>query len=307
VRAAAERHDRVNTDDEERTMSFEETMGTVSSMISATQSLAAIGAELSLKVSGAQVDPSVLAALKAVSAAAGLPDLDALAPEQQGMLSSIIRVMIRQADDLVSEPGRAPGWSTDDQVLTEGFGRASMGVPPMILAGAPELADVTSFLDVGTGIGLLAVAATNVWPSANVVGIDASDKVLERARANVAGAGRDDRITLRHQRVSALDDVETYDCAWVPTFFVSADELTAGVGRIPTALRPGGWIVLGRNEPGPNPVAQATTAVTTARNGGTDLDVKAATELLETTGFTAIRALDRTPAPIGFVIGQKPG
>lgn len=288
-------------------MSFEETMGTVSGMISATQSLAAIGAELSLKVSGAPVDPTVLAALKAVSAAAGLPDLDSLAPEQQGMLSSIIRVMIRQADDLVSEPARAPGWSTADPVLTEGYGRASMGVLPMILAGAPELAEVTSFLDVGTGVGLLAVAATNVWPNAAVVGIDASDKVLERARANVGGAKRDDRITLRHQRVSELDDVEAFDCAWVPTFFVGADELTAGVERILHALRSGGWIVLGRNEPGPNPVAQATTAVTTARNGGTDLDVKAATDLLEAAGFTAVRALDGSPAPIGFVIGQKPG
>src|SRR4029077_4004988 len=141
-------------------------------------------------------------------------------PDQRAMLHGMIRMLVRTADDLVNDPGRAPGWTTTDPVILESIGRASMSMPGAIVAGAPELANVTSFLDVGTGVGWLAVAATNVWPSANVVGIDVNDHVLERARANVASVGLEDRITLRKQSVAELDDVDAYDLAWVPTFFI---------------------------------------------------------------------------------------
>ena len=127
-----------------------------------------------------------------------------------------------------------------------------MMIPPM-LAAAPEFEHVTSLLDVGTGVGWLAIAAANLWPSATVVGVDVWQPALERARTNVKEAGLDDRITLRNQDVTALDDVDAYDCAWVPTFFIPEDALPAGLERIARSVRPGGWIVLGRFEPPPSP------------------------------------------------------
>lgn len=117
-------------------------------------------------------------------------------------------------------------------------------------------------------------------------------------------AGLADRITLRN--VTALDDVDTYDCAWVPTFFLPEKVLTDALSKIVQALRPGGWVVLGRFEPLPDPLAQATTALRTIRSGGTTLDVERATDLLRDAGCTSIRSLERMgPLPIGFVIGQK--
>jgi predicted O-methyltransferase YrrM len=127
------------------------------------------------------------------------------------------------------------------------------------------------------------------------------------ARANVKEAGLDDRITLRNQDVSALDDVDAYDCVWVPTFFIPEAALLAALPKIVTALRPGGWVVLGRFDPAPDPIAQATSTLRTVRSGGTVLDAKRSIDLLDDVGCTSVRDLEHHfPAPMGFVIGQKP-
>ncbi len=287
-------------------MSFEEVMAVVSPLLAANDALAAIGAELSLKSSGEEADAVFVSALRSVSAAAGLPDLDGLAPQQQAMALNIIRLYFAQANELLNDPGRPPGWTYTDPLVLEGMGRGSMMIPPM-LAAAPEFERVTSLLDVGTGVGWLAIAAANLWPSAKVVGLDVWEPALERARTNVKEAGLDDRITLRNQDVTALEDVDAYDCAWVPTFFLPEDALITALAKIVDALRPGGWVALGRFESPPDPLAQATMAVRTIRGGGCTLDSKRSAELLRSAGFASVRDLERAgPAPIAFVIGQKP-
>jgi len=287
-------------------MSFEQVMGTIQGMATSIDALAAIGAELSLKSAGTSTDPDIESALERVSAAAGLPDLGSLAPEQQAMVLSVIRLFFAQAADLMNEPERAPGWEFTDPLVLDGFGRGSMMVP-MMLAPAPELANVTSFLDVGAGVGLLAVSAARVWPTATVVGIDVWEPSLERARANVAAAGLDERITLRNQDLTALDDVDAFDCAWLPTFFLPDDVLKTGLARVMQAVRPGGWIVLGLFLPPPQPLGEATMALRTIRSGGCVLDVERASALLEDAGCAAVHRLETaTPMPVGFVLGQRP-
>jgi len=287
-------------------MSFEQVMGTVQGMSAAVDTLAAIGAELSLKTSGAQTDPSIESALARVLEAAGVPDLDELAPPQQAMALALIRMFFAQAADLLAEPTRRPGWTFTDPDVLDGYGRGSMMVP-MRLAAEPELANVSSFLDVGAGVGLLAVSATNVWPDASVVGIDVWEPSLERARANIGAAGLDDRITLRNQDLIALDDADAYDCAWIPTFFLPEDVLKTGLARTLRAVRPGGWAVLGVFLTPPDPVAASTTALRTIRGGGCVLDLDRAAELLADAGFVNVHPLERTmPMPLGFVIGQRP-
>jgi predicted O-methyltransferase YrrM len=197
------------------------------------------------------------------------------------------------ARELLAEHGSDPGATVSE-------------LPPM-LAAASEFESVTSLLDVGTGVGWLAIAAANLWPSATVVGIDVWEPALDRARTNVKEAGLDDRITLRNQDVTELDDVGAYDCAWVPTFFLPEDALITALAKIVNALRPGGWVVLGRFESAPDPLAQATMAVRTIRGGGCTIDAERSTELLRGAGFASVRDLERTgPTPVAFVIGQKP-
>ena len=98
-------------------------------------------------------------ALRGVLEAAGLTGLDELAPQQQAIVASLARLYVHQADELLEAPGRSAGWTFTDPVILDGWGRGSMMVPPAIKAAHPDLADVTSFLDVGTGVGLLAVSA----------------------------------------------------------------------------------------------------------------------------------------------------
>jgi SAM-dependent methyltransferase len=178
-------------------------------------------------------------------------------------------------------------------------------VPGALAAAVPELAGVRSFLDVGSGTGLLAIAAASVWPRATVVGIDVRGPSLEAVAANVRAAGLGDRITLRDQDVAALDDSDAYECAWSPMFFVTEPVLEAAMPRLYRAMRPGGWLVFGRMAPPPDPLAQAVSTLRTIRGGG-DFDAKHLVAALEAVGCTAVRVVPRQgPAPMEYVIGRR--
>lgn len=288
-------------------MPFEDVMATVSRWLVATEALAAVGAELALLEAPEPGHPDVVGALQAVSAAAGLPDLSELSPPQREMVIGLARMVVHQAADLVDNPGRQPGWTFTDPAILQGWGRGSMMVPGALAAAAPELADVRSFLDVGAGIGLLAIAAASVWPQADVVGIDVWGPALEAAEANVRAAGLASRITIREQNVISLADTDAYDCIWFPTFFVTEAVLEAAMPRLRRALRPGGWLVLGRMAAPPDPLAQATTTLRVVRSGGAEFDAKRLSAGLESAGCTAVRVVPRQgPVPLEYVIGQRP-
>jgi len=288
-------------------MSFEDVMTVVGRWLTATEAFAAVGAELTLQQGPEPGHPVVLDALQSVSAAAGLSGLDELTGPQRQMVTGLIRMGLHQACDLLDDPGRPPGWTFTDPAILQGWGRGSAMIPGALAATVPELADVRSFLDVGSGVGLLAIAAAGVWPQATIVGIDVWGPSLEAAAANVRAAGLGDRITVRDQDVATLDDSEAYDCAWFPTFFVTEPVLEAAMPRLCRALRPGGWLVAGRMAPPPDPLAQAVSTLRTIRAGGADFDAKRLVAALEAVGCTAVRVVPRQgPAPMEYVIGQRP-
>lgn len=287
-------------------MSFEDVMTAVSRWMVATEALAAVGAELTLAQAGEPGHPDVARALRAVSATADLPSLAQLAPPQREMVTGMIRMCLRQAQDLVDDPGRAPGWTFTDPDILAGWGRGSMMVPAA-LASAPELTGIRSFLDVGTGIGLLAIAAARTWPEASVTGIDVWEPVLRIAAGNISSAGLGDRVTVRRQDVAELADEGSYDCVWFPTFFVAEPVLDAAVPRLVRSLRPGGWLVLGRMAPPPDPLAEAASALRTIRGGGGVFDAERLAAALKDAGCAGVRTLPRSgPAPLEYVIGQQP-
>ncbi len=288
-------------------MSFEDVMAAVMRWTTATEALAALGAELSLAQTGESAPPEIAGALRAVSTAAGLPDVSDLDPQQRAVALGVIRLYVHQALDLLAEPGRAPGWTFTDPVILDGWGRGSTMVPAVIANAHPDLGAVTSFLDVGTGVGLLAVAAANLWPAAEIVGIDPWTPSLDRARDNVMQAELSHRITLRQQDAVEIDDVDTYDCIWVPTFFLSESALEQALPALFGALRPGGWFALGRFRPAPDPLVEATATLRTIRGGGCDLEAKRAVELLEQTGCESVQVVPpKGPVPLELIIGRRP-
>lgn len=287
-------------------MSFEDVMIAVSRWMLATEALAAVGAELTLAETGEPGHPDVVRALRAVSVAAGLPDLDQLAPPQRQLVCGVARMCLRQAQDLIDDPARAPGWTFTDPDILAGWGRGSSMVPGALAAAMPELAGIGSFLDVGSGVGLLAIAAARTWPAAAITGIDIWEPALRIAAENVRSAGLADRITLRREDVASLDESEVYDCVWFPTFFVSEAMLDAAVPRLVRSLRRGGWLVLGRMAPPPDPVAEAVTTLRTVRGGGADFGPERLAAALEAARCAGIRALPRNgPAPMEYVIGRR--
>ena len=169
-------------------MVFEELMTAVNRWAVASEALAAVGAELTLMRKPESSDPEVVAALQAVSDAAGLRGFDELTPQQREMAIGFIRLCLHQSVDLIDAPQRTRGWAFTDPAILEGWGRGSAIIPGALVASAPEMAGVRSFLDVGTGVGLLAIAAARVWPEATIVGIDVWGPSLAAAAANISAA-----------------------------------------------------------------------------------------------------------------------
>jgi SAM-dependent methyltransferase len=281
-------------------------MGKVQEWSDAAQTLAAVGAELALLESGAPQPPAeVVTALRGVTAAAGLAGLHELPAPQQAVALSMIRAFLHQAVDLIDDPARGPGWGYTDPAILDGWGRASRMVPTVIAQAHPDLAEVTRFLDVGTGVALLAIAATEVWPDATVVGLDTSSTSLARAKAHVDSAGRSDRIELREQALADLDDVDEFDLAWVPSFFLAERDLEVGLQAAVGSLRPGGWIVVGAERPVDDPLGAALVTLDRARNDGSALDAARVAALLERAGCGDVHVAPPMPVPLDFVLGRR--
>jgi SAM-dependent methyltransferase len=292
------------TTTQEAPVSMEEMMGAVMRLSSSLDVLAALGARAG--TDGDAVPTDIAAAIDEVLAAAGMPSPDGLAPQQRMAVAGMIRTTFGQALDLLDRPSRPAGWSYADVAVLEGQGRGSMSVPPMMVATG-EFGDVRSFLDVGTGVGWLAVAAAQVWPNAEVIGVDTWEPSLERAAQNVSASGLAERVEIRKQSAAELSDRDRFDLTWVPAFYLAADVLPGAFTSILAATRVGGRIAVGRFDAPPDPVALAAQRLRTLRDGGALPSVDETVTMLTNAGWSDVRALPRPPqVPLQFVVGTKP-
>lgn len=103
---------------------------------------------------------------------------------------------------------RAPGWTYEDPVILESQGQVSGLIVRSIDTLAVKrpalgttLKQPGALLDVGTGVGWLAIEAARSWPALRVVGIDSWEAALILARKNLAQSDVAERVELRSQRV----------------------------------------------------------------------------------------------------------
>jgi 2-polyprenyl-3-methyl-5-hydroxy-6-metoxy-1,4-benzoquinol methylase len=169
----------------------------------------------------------------------------------EGDLRSQLMQAIRFLDGVRSGP-QPHGWSHTDRTVLQAQGDASTGFVPMFRMGMlPQLGDLAArleredaaMLDVGVGVGALAIAMCRAFPKLRVVGLDTVDPPLAIAREKVAAAGLDGRIELRKLAVEQLADTSVFDIAWLPSFFIAETVLPAAVERTFASLRPGGWLL----------------------------------------------------------------
>lgn len=97
-----------------------------------------------------------------------------------------------------------------------------------------------SLLDVGTGTGILAMAAARLHPGARIVGFDNDSEAIEVANENAGINGLSEAIDLEVNRLSAYAGGE-FDFVVAN---LTADVIIPLANELPAVLRPGATIVL---------------------------------------------------------------
>lgn len=100
-------------------------------------------------------------------------------------------------------------------------------------------------LDLATGTGDLAIALARRIRGVQVLGVDLSEQMLDRARSKVSACGLDERVVLAQgeaERLEAADD--TFDVVTVGFGVRNFEDLEAGLREIARVLRPGGRAVI---------------------------------------------------------------
>lgn len=220
---------------------------------------------------------------------------------------------LHQAATLAS--GRVISWSdqSDEALLAQGRASASgarafaqVVLPAMGDLGSRLAAPGARMLDIGTGVGAMAVTFAQVFPQLHVLGIDVLDRPLELARQNTGASDVTAQVTVRKQDLADFTDDTGFDLAYLPAPFVPRPALQAGLPRVTAALRPGGWVFVARGKFDGTPAEDALTRLKTLVYGGTPLDEAEASDLLRSAGLTAVRPVPTPKGAPGITIGQKP-
>jgi len=238
--------------------------------------------------------------------------LDGIEPNEERAAFALIQTSFRQAIDLIENPARAPGWNYTDPIMLQSQGQVSRLIVRSIGTLAtqrPDLGEVLHrsgvFLDVGTGVGWLAIEAARAWPKLRVVGIDSWEPALALARKNLAQSGLAERVELRLKRVEHLDDEKNFTLAWLPGPFIAGEIITLALERIHRALTPGGWLIFGLYTRPTDALGEALTNLRIVRGGGHPWTVREVEKRLEAEGFERIEVFSPSPS-IALVLGQRP-
>jgi ubiquinone/menaquinone biosynthesis C-methylase UbiE len=164
-----------------------------------------------------------------------------------------------------------------------------------------------NFLDVGTGVGALAIEMCRQFPNLRIVGIDPFETALAQARTKVAEAKLEGRIELRAQRVEELADDSCFDLVHIPIPFLSAEALAVGLERVLRALRPGGWVFLAALAAPGTELTPALYRLMCLLWGSEPVLPDRASEMLAQAGYAHVQVLPAVPGvPVRPVAGQRP-
>jgi SAM-dependent methyltransferase len=269
----------------------------------------------SVVLAAEQADTPIGSAARQVLDALSLPGGSAPAHGDVRAFTAQVKAPLLQAASLIGQDRFSWFEQSDEALLAQGQASA-LGARMFAAFTLPHLEDLAarlstpgaSLLDVGTGVGALAVAFAEVFPAVTVTGIDISERVLALARTALADTTVTARVELRQQDVAALDEPQRYDLAWLPAPFIPPDALRAGTGRVATALRPGGWLILGHGRLSDgDPLDEALTRLKTLAYGGTALSDTQAQHLLTSVGLEHVATIPTPPGAPAITIGRRPG
>jgi SAM-dependent methyltransferase len=278
----------------------------------AMEAAAALAAYVRLDTEGLEVDPQVRSLLNdiATELADDADHIGAAGPPIVGM----VRAFIRQSTELIENPGRIGDWDEVDEAVLQGVGRLSMAIVDAFKVAAESLPGFgdrlsqpgSTFLDVGTGTGWLAIATARAFPAVHVTGIDIFEPALQLARGNVATETMTDRVEIRVKDAVHLDGVETYDAIWLPLPFMPKSIVPRAIAAAVTALRPGGWLLPGTFAGPGDRLSNLLVDLRTVRSGGHPWKSSELIELIATHGLLEAHEVPRTwSAPVRLYAGQR--
>lgn len=210
----------------------------------------------------------------------------------------------------------APGWHFTDPVILHAQGNGGILVAQIIseqvvhmLPGLRDrlAAPTAAFLDVGTGVGRIAIEMCRRFPQLRVVGVDTHLAPLAQAERAVAVAGFADRIELRRQAVEELRDREAFDLAWLPQMFLSGEAFTRGLRTVYEALRPGGWLLIVSVARDGSDLAAAVSRLQDTLYGGDARNAEQVAAAAADAGYAPVRILTAPPGqPLTALVAQRP-
>lgn len=283
----------------------ESVLGVAGRLGSAADALAALGALVRIETEQLAVDPEVHTMLQAIGTELLGPDVAVTAEAAPAL--GLAQSFLAQGAELLRNPGRTGGWDQVDVPLLQGMGRMSMGIAGAVQAAAATLPDLAvrlagpaRVLDVGTGVGWLAVALAQAYPQITVVGIDIFPPALDLARANVAGSGVAGRVELLEQDARDLAPTAEFDVVWLPLPFLPPSAVPDLLAAARGALRPGGWLLAGTFAPvGDGRLAELLMDLRTVRSGGHPWTAADLLPLVAAAGYTDSHQVPRSwAAPV---------
>lgn len=274
----------------------------------AARKLSIIGAWLKLRAIDS-VDPAIRAQVDAGAALALGTDAEPPADPDLARLLVTIEMAFAEAGELLRNPARAPGWQVEDPHLLQSMGRASSNAFDRILSLAetrPLLRKALegTFLDVGTGVGGIALRAAATCPGLQIDAIDLWEPALALAGQNIAESPHAPRIRLSDLDVTALPPGPRYTLVWLPTMFMARAIVERALDRIVDATRGDGWLVAAIYTRPDDPFTAAMTALRTLRGGGQITEASEMEHLLRSRGYVDVE-VDAQPLAT-FILGRLP-
>jgi SAM-dependent methyltransferase len=233
----------------------------------------------------------------------------------EARLSSLQQAVSAAVSDAAGTPQGGWGAQPDEVLLSQGRASAATGralaakIVPRLAGCAERLAaEGSRILDVGTGVGALALALAEGFPKARVEGIDVMERALGLARAELAAADPAvaARVSLCRRDAADVSETETYQLIWLPAPFLSEEALRAALPRLVEALVPGAWLVAGTNPVADDALRRSVGRWTAVRGGGNSFDAAHMSEELDAFGLGETRTLPTVPGGPVLVAARRP-
>ncbi len=286
----------------------------INRLVASTETLAALTVHLGGLTGELELEPET--ARRVAALADTVVDLDGVDPAILRTHGAMGRAMLAQAKAFAAMPGEPGAWAITDPLVLQTLGRGSSAfasqivhhIAPAIPGFAEAITDEGArVLDVGVGVGALAIEFARHLPSAHVVGLDVWHPAIELARANVDAASLGNRVEIRDQDVATFEDADGFDLVWFAGPFIPGAVQPIGIRRCVNAMRPGAWLVYGAFGGG-DALTNALGDLRTLRSGGPVLTTTEIEGLLRSAGLVDVQ---EAPVLIGIVsrtvVGRKPG